>query len=452
MSTKDIAEPLVEFITKTRLEDIPERTLEFVKGLALKTASGILAGSAMPTGKKMADYIKGRKQVPEVGIMGHGFKASLWDAVLAHTMFAHHSELEDDKFGGGTSWDITVFPITFSVAEKEGLSGKEFLAASAIGLEVHCRTCLFPTEHVGLQLVPGAVGPAAAAARALGLDSQETTWALGLGMSAAPVSFLNFGTDAHYFESAMQSLHGLMAGEMARAGMTGNPAIGRFLSYLLGKEKVNPEAVIEGLGKRWMLEEIWVKKYPCCFGTHRQIDCQLDAMREHHITYDQIEMVEVHISRVDKILDRPAPKTLGDLQFSLQHVLAAAMVDEDVNLGHFTPESVDDERLREAREKVKVSIHYDWPSGTMESPAVLVIDLKDGRKISTERQYAVGAPQDPLARDQFLYLYRKFTQGILDDEQVDRTMDQILNVEKLDNLETLMHALTFGPFLAQAGA
>lgn len=449
MST-DIAEPLVEFITKTKLEDIPKRTLEFVKGLALKTASGILAGSAMPTGKKMAEYIKERKQNPEVGIMGYGFKASLWDAVLTHTMFAHHSELEDDRFGGGTSWDITVFPITFSLAEKKALSGREFLEASAIGLEVHCRTCLFPTEHVGLHLVPGAVGPAAAAAKAFGLDKNETTWALGLAMSAAPISFLNFGTDAHYFESAMQSLQGLIAGEMAQAGMNGNPAIGKFLSYLLGKEKVKPEAVVEDLGTRWVLEEIWVKKYPCCFGTHRQIDAQLELMRDNNLAYDQIEMVEVHISRVDKILDRPEPKTLGDLQFSFQHVLAAAMIDNDVNLGHFTPERVDDAELREARQKVKVSVHYDWPSGTMEAPAVIDLILKDGRKLTKERQYAIGSPKEPLTKEQFQNLYRKFTQGILDDEQVDQTTDQILNLEGLDNVKTLMNVLTFGPFLTHA--
>jgi 2-methylcitrate dehydratase PrpD len=448
----DIAEPLVEFITKTKLEDIPKRTLEFVKGLALKTASGILAGSTMPTGKKMAEYVKERKPNPEVGIMGHGFKASLWDAVLAHTMFAHHSELEDDRFGGGTSWDITVFPITFSLAEKDALSGRRFLEASAVGLEVHCRTCLFPTEHVGLQLVPGAVGPAAAAAKAFGLDNNKATWALGLAMSAAPISFLNFGTDAHYFESAMQSLQGLIAGEMAQAGMNGNPAIGRFLSYLLGKEKVKPEAVIDDLGTRWVLEEIWVKKYPCCFGTHRQIDALLELLRDNDLAYEEIETVEVHVSRVDKILDRPEPKTLGDLQFSFQHALAAAMIDDDVNLGHFTPERVEDMELRNAREKVKVSVHYDWPSGTMESPAVIDLVLKDGRKLTKERQYAIGSPGEPLTKEQFRHLYRKFTQGILDDERVVQTADQILNLEGLDNVKPLMNVLTFGPFLSHAKA
>jgi 2-methylcitrate dehydratase PrpD len=421
-----------------------------VKGLALKTASGILAGSTMPTGIRMADYTRALNHTLEVGIIGHGFKSSLWDAVLTHTMFAHHSELEDDRFGGGASWDITVFPITFALAEKKKLTGKAFLEASAIGLEIHCRTCLFPTEHVGLQLVPGAVGPAAAAAKALGLDARKTAWTLGLSMSAAPLSFLNFGTDAHYFESAMQSLHGLIAGEMAQAGMNSNPKIEKFLSFLLGREKVQPEAIIDGLGSKWVLEEIWVKKYPCCFGTHRQIDALLGLMEDNNLSYEQIDDVEVHISKVDKILDRPEPKSLGDLQFSFHHTLAAAMLDRDVNLKHFTPEMVDDGRLKDARQKVKVIVHYEWPSGTMESPAVITINLKDGEKLSRERQYAIGSPKEPLSQEKFGQLYHKFTQGILDEKLIRQTADQILNIEDLDDVMPLFNTLTFGPFVAPA--
>ena len=446
----DVSDAMVKFITQTQLEDIPESTLEFVKGLALKTISGILAGSTMPTGKKTAEYIRESHATPEVGIIGCGFKASLWEAVFANTIFAHQSELEDDRFDGGASWDITVFPITFSLGERRALSGRQFLEASAVGLEVHCRTCLFPTQHVGLQLVPGGVGPAAAAAKALGLDEQKTTWALGLGMSAPPLSFLNFGTDAHYFESAMQSLQGLMAGQMAGAGLNGNPEIGRFLSYLLGKEKVEPKAIIEDLGTRWLLEEIWVKKYPCCFGTHRQIDALLELMRDNNVAYEQIDSVEVHISKVDRVLDRPEPRTLGDLQFSFQHVLAAAMVDEDVNLGHFALDRVNDMKLNEARRKVKVTIHYDWPSGTMESPAVIDLILKNGRRLTKERQYAVGSPGEPLAKEHFRELYRKFTEGILPDEQIEQTANQIMSMEKLDSLEALMNTLTLGPFGTKA--
>jgi len=443
MST-EITNQLVEFIMNTKLEDVPKETVDFTKGLMLKTIAGILAGSTMPTGKKAAEFVKERGKDEDVGLMGSGFKTSLWNAVLAHTIFAHASELEDDRFGprGGTSWDITVLPVTFGLAAKNKLPGQKLLEASIIGLEIHCRTCSFPSEHLGFQLIPGAFGPAAGAAKALRLNDRQTRFALGLAMSSVPLSFLNFGTDAHYFESAIHSLHGLMAAELAHAGLDGNPEIGRYLTYFLGKEKVNPEEITQNLGDKWILREIWVKKYPCCFGAHRQIDALLEVMDEHNLSHEQIEEIEVHISRVDRVLDRPDPKTLGDLQFSFQHILSAAMIDRDVNLNHFTVERVNDPGLQEARRKIKVTVHRDWPAVTMQSEAVIVLKLKDGRELSRKRKYAIGAPQEPVTMDQFRSLYQKFVRGILPEEHIEKTANCILNLENIDDANTLMDMLT----------
>ncbi|MFC1929376.1 MmgE/PrpD family protein [Chloroflexota bacterium] len=444
-----IGEQLAEFTTKTKLEDVPKETIGFAKELLLKTVAGMLAGSRYPTGKKMVKFIKERNQAPEVGVIGCGFKTSPWEAVLAHTIFAHASELEDDRFtpAGGGSWDITVLPVTLALAEKTELSGKDFLEATIVGLEVHTRTCSFPTGHIGFQIVPGAVGPAAGAARALGLGTKETTSALGLAMSTAPISSLNFGTDAHYFESAIHSLHGLMAAEAAKVGMSGNPEIGRYLRYMLGKDKVVPEVIVDNLGSKWCFPEIWIKKYPCCFGSHRQIDAVLDLIREHNLSYEQIGEIEVHISRGDRVLDRPEPKTLGDLQFSFQHLLAAAMLDKDVNLNHFNDERINDAKLKEARAKVKVIVHDDWSPALLVAPALIVAKLKDGKQLTKERKYAVGSPQEPLTQEQVERLYNKLTQGILDEEHIEQTSSQILNIEELDDLMPLFNTLTFGPFL-----
>ena len=440
-----ISQKLSEFVVGTKLEDIPKVAIDFSKMLLLKTIAGIIAGSKFPASRKMVDFIHEHEQTPEVGIFGHRFKASTWAAVLAHTVFAHASELEDDRFGahGGTSWDITVIPVTCAIAGKRGLSGKALLEASIVGLEVHCRTCTFPTEHLGLQLVPGGVGPAAGAARALGLDIEQTASALGLAMSVAPVASLNFGTDAHYFESGMQSLHGLMAAEAASVGMTGNPEIGRYLRYLLGKDKVNPEEIVESLGREWRFQDICIKKYPCCFGAHRQIDSILELINEQALSWKDIKKVDVHISRADRVLDRPEPKTIGDLQFSFQHVLAAAMVDRDVNLTHFAADRIDDTKLATARQRVTVIVHDDWPTGTLEAPSLIVVNLKDGRQIVKERKYPIGSSQQPLNKEQLISLYRKFMQGILTEKQIKRTMDEILNLEELSDIGALIEMLTF---------
>ena len=442
MNTEIVTE-LARFVVKTNYPEIPQNVLEFTKGLILKTTAGMIAGSGMPSSRKITKIIKDRKLPEEVGVVGCGFKTSLWESVFLNAFFAHAAELEDDSFGGGVFWDITVVPLVFSLAEHLRLSGKSLIEAIVVGMETHARTCSFTSDHLGIGIVPGSVGPAAAAAKALGLDVERTASALGLAMSGNAVSIINYGTDAHYFESALQSLQGIMAAEMAKEGMTSNPDIAVYLSSLLGKEKVRPEKIVEDLGKKWLLRNIWIKKYPCCFYTHRQIDILLELQKQHRLSYEDVEKIDVNISPADEPCNRPEPKSLGDLQFSFQHVLGAAMLDGDVNYSHINTDILYDPKYKEARSKVNIIPHPELSDLMLVDPARLTIKMKDGGEFSGERQYPIGSPEEPLSTTEIGKLYQKFTKGVLSEKQIEKTLELLLNLEKLSDVEQLVDAITF---------
>lgn len=444
MST-EIAAQLAKFVVETKYPQIQEDVIEFAKSLALKIVAGMVAGSAFPSSRKITKIVKDRKLPGEVGVIGCGFKTSLWEAVLLNAFFAHASELEDDSFGQGLSWDITVIPLLFPLAQYLRLSGKALTEALVVGLEVHSRTCIFPTEHLGLQLFNGAMGPAAAAARAIGLSAKETISALGLSMSAPALATTSFGTEAHYFESSLESLQGMMAADMAKAGMSGNPDIIEYLSGLLGKERIVPDKIVENLGKEWAFRNIWIKKYPCCFFLHRAIDILLELRKQNDLAYEKVEKIEVHINPFEEICNRPEVNTLGDLQFSFQHILGCALLDGDVNFSHVDPDILFNARYREARSKVRVIGHPDWPTQHMGSPAILTVRTKDGKEFSGERMHSIGSTKEPLTTKQFRELYSKFTKGVLTEEQIEKTAEAVLNLEKLNDVEELMDILTFRP-------
>jgi 2-methylcitrate dehydratase PrpD len=404
----------------------------------------MLAGAASPPGKRMAKVIKDREMPDQVGIIGSGFNTSLWDAVFLNTFLAHARELEDDRFDGGASWDITVIPLVLSFGEKLHLPGKLLLEAMIAGLEVHTRTCILNPGHLGVQIVPGAIGPAVAAAKILGLREEEIASAMGLAMSGVPLAIVNFGTDAHYFESGLHSLQGIMAGEMAKGGMTSNPDIATYLSNLhFGKEKVEPEQIVEELGDRWFLLEIWIKKYPCCFLIHRQVDSLIELRQEHGLNYEDVHLIEVDISPADEPANRPEPKTVGDLQFSFQHSLGCAMYDGELDIIHYTDDAINNPKYIEARSKVKIIPHYDWSRKVLDAPSHITIRTNDGNVYSRERRHVIGSPEEPLSIQQFHDLYSKFSRGVLLDEQIERTADAILNLEKLSDVCELMDTLTF---------
>ena len=437
-----LAGQLAKFVVETRYPEIPKEVVDFTKGLVLKTVAGTLAGSATPSGRKMSSIIKSRNSSEEAGVIGCGFKTSLWDAVYLNAYLAHASELEDDSFVGGVSWDITVIPLLLPLAEHLRMSGKSLIEALAVGLETHTRTCSFPTERFGVVVFPGAVGPAAAGAKAFGLDLGKTVSALGLAMSGAGISLLNLGTDAHFLESALQSLQGIMAAEMAKEGMTSNPDIGQYLSNFLGKDNINPEKMVLDLGQVWQFRNIGIKKYPCCFFTHRQIDVVLELKKEYHLSLDDIEKIEVHASPADEWCNRPEPQSLGDLQFSFQHLLGAAMLDGDVNFDNVDANILLDPRYKEARSKIEVIIHPDRSSVLVQAPAEVIIRKKDGKMFSGQRMFTIGSLQEPLSVEQYIELYSKFTKGILSSEEIEKSVEAILNLEKLNDLIGLMDLLT----------
>ena len=443
---RGVGEVLSEFLANLKYSDIPADVAEYAKMLTLKTIASMVIGSTTRQSRTMTRIIKGRKLPGEVGVITKRFKTAAWEGTFLNSFFAHASELEDDIPADGVSWDITVIPAALMAAQKFGISGKDLLVSIVGGLEVHTRTAMFPTQHIGLGIVPPAIGPAAAVAKAINLSAEQIRYAFGLSLSGNAGTDVNFGFDTHFFESSMQAMHGFMAAEAAKENLTGNPAIEKYLINLLGKDYVKPEAMVDGLGARWRLKQIWIKKYPFAFPTHRHIDALLELIKENGIKYNDVTEVEVHVTVPEaERFSRPNPISEIDMQYSFEHPLAAALVYGDVNFDHVGRDALYNPLLAQARSRIKVIPHPEWPAKDFGGPARVVVKTKDGRTLIRERMVAIGSPQEPLTLEQLKGLFVKYTSGVLKDSQITSITDMILNMEKLPDVEELMNILTYLP-------
>lgn len=160
-----------------------------------------------------------------------------------------------------------------------------------------------------------------------------------------------------------------------------------------------------------------------------------------------MESIGAEIGPIDQQCDRPEHKDEEDQQFSFQSVLSADLLDGDLNLSHGTEKAVYDPRLKEARTKVKLTIHPDWPHYLDESmanvPARLTLKMKGGRKFLKERWRPIGQSEDPLTLEQIQGFYSKFTKGILPEEQIRKSSDATLNMEELSDMQEFMDILVF---------
>ena len=437
---------LGQFVAGVNYAELPDETIYFAKALTLKTVAGTVAGAHCPNAQKVVGLVRNRNLPEEVGVIGCGFKTSAWEGVLLNAFCGHASELEDVGHSpGGVSWDITVIPLMLTLADKLKLSGKSFIEAVVAGLEAHYRTCLpFDATPVGMVLPPtSAMGCAAAAARALGLDAGQTTAAMGFTLSCSSMAEASMGSDAHFLESSLHAMQGLMGAEMAALGLTSNPDLISLKGMLA--EGVSFDDVTAELGDRWFFEEFWIKKYPNCFLIHRQLDAFLEIMRDEQLTSDNIQTVEVLTGPGDACCDRPSPATVGDMQFSFQHSLGMAMLKGKLSLDDFLPDAANGPDIEAARRKVSVTIDPDIPyTVSLDEPTTVVVKTTDGKTYSREKLSALGSPEEPLSREQFSDLYRHYAGNGLSAANVEKTLDMLWDLEKLEDTSELLDILTFG--------
>lgn len=444
-----IAQEMARFIVNADINDFPEETIEFTKQLSFKCIGGMLVGSTVPSSRKILQFVKENSDAPEAGIIGCGLRSSVENAALANGYFAHSSELEDDQFPGGGVSDITVWPTVLTLAEHLKLTGSEVIETLLIGEEVQNRIGYYVshlTESMGIVGLPffGIFGSTAAACRAYRLSEEQTAQALGIAISQGIGYIHNFGTDAHFLESAFDCRNGITIAKMARDGMTSNPSFEKWLNTFVGEGKIDYSKITENLGKPpFFIHNVWFKKYPGCFFTHRYIDALGLLQQEHHLSYDQIEEVAIDVGPTDAICDRPQPQTLEDAMFSFQHQLSAVMLEGEINKHTFTDQRLFSPAFTKARSKIKVRYPENWPNRYMANAARVEVLLKNGTRLEKELEQSIGGPQNPLTMEQCVALYRKLAADALSEKQIEKTVSLLSRLEQLPDILELMDIMTF---------
>ncbi|MDH4264664.1 MAG: MmgE/PrpD family protein [Deltaproteobacteria bacterium] len=446
----EVAEKFAKFITHTEYMDMDPSVIDYVKKLTLKQVMGMLVGSAAPTSKKVIRYVMENSGKPESGVYGCGFRADAGNAALINGFFGHASEMEDDQFPGGGISDVTTWPALLTAAEKWKLSGKEIIVALYVGQEIQNRIAMWAsvgTDGIGICNLPfiGIYGATASCARALELSEEETKASLGLAMVQGLGYMHTWGTDAHFWESATVCRNGVVNAMLAKDGMTSNPVIEKCLDMLTGGDKnIEFRKMTEGLGKApFYTNNTWIKKWGFCFFTHNFVDVLTDLMTKNGLKYEDVGEVVLHFDPLRNVVDRAEPKSAEDSRFSTQHILAYQMIHGECGLDTCTEEAVKDSRIAEARKKIKVVYHPEYPHRYFAGEGRIDLKLKNGKMLTGAMDQPYGGPKYPLTMDQVVDIYRKYLKGILSEKHIERTKDIILNLENEPDIKELSDICTF---------
>lgn len=394
----------VRFIHELTLGDIPEAARHAGRRALLDTLGTGAAGSATAASGILRDHaahfhgagdlasdgwgarllFDGRRVAPPGAAMAGAGSIDALDAHDGHRLTKGHA-------------GVTVVPALLALCdEAASCDGAEFLTRLVLGYEIatragialHATAADYHTSGAWNALAAAAVG-----ARSLQLDETQTAHALGIAEYYGPRSQMMRVIDHPTMlkdGSAMGALAGVSAALLAAAGFTGAPAI-----------TMTDAAVADiwnDLGRRWRIEEQYVKAYPVCRWAQPAVEAVLALARAERFAPEQIRRVAIHSFTEAVRLATRRPQSTDAAQYSLPFPVAAALVHGRLGVAEIDGAGLDDPRVLALSEAMVLIEEPDYVRRfPVERWAHAVIELDDGRILTSPPRPARGDPEAPLS-------------------------------------------------------
>ncbi|NNE38375.1 MAG: MmgE/PrpD family protein, partial [Gammaproteobacteria bacterium] len=288
----------------------------------------------------------------------------------------------------------------------------------------------------------GPFGSALAAGRLLGLTSEQMLWALGNAgtQSSGLWEFMNSGGMSKHLHAGRAAESGILAAQLANQGFTGPSRIleGHQGLFVATCPDAKIDEVLAAPDSPWQLNRTSIKPWPSCRHTHPAIDAALEL-------HPMVESAaEIHVRTYQAALDvcdRAMPENEYEAKFSLQHCVAMALVDGQINFDSFDAPAR--ERIRDTARLVNLEVTHDIEMAYPHNwGCELVITADNGQKITASRQHCKGDPEFPLNGDEMQEKAGQLLShaGIKKDEQ-QRLISYILNLPNQSKVVDLISLL-----------
>jgi 2-methylcitrate dehydratase PrpD len=469
-----VTERIAAFVTSARYEDIPADVVNLAKRLILDTIGNAVGGFST-SGAKLALKALGRLGgVPQSTVLVTSAKTSPQLAAFANVSLACALDSDDSILNIGHISHCSFYP-ALALAERDGRSGRDLLAAFILAYEVGARvgragaaavrkpdgTLFFGNTGVGSNwtIFPAAVG----AARILGLSAAQTCSTMGIAGFTATIPTGRRWNKPHWnnlkyypYPFAVQSA--VTAALLAEAGYTGDPDIfdgdARDVKAnwwtMAGFPGCNPESTATALGEEWVIRKAGFKPYPSCRFTHGPLDGFRKIIAGNEIDASELEKVDVYTARTLRVFQLHHPEVSGeeDCEFSMPHVIAMSALRVPVGPQWVASRYWNDPVVAAIRSKVECHVSEDANRAVIEQvvandfvtfPYRVVVRAR-GERFEAAGEFAVGDHDTPETRygdEEVIEKFRAFTEQGLAARSVQRCIDTVMSLDEHRDLRTL---------------
>jgi 2-methylcitrate dehydratase PrpD len=456
---------VADFVVRTGPGDLPDDVVALGKKSILDGIGLALSGSVAKSGELV------RRHLAELSlgdgpatVIGSRLKVAPRFAAFANGVGIHADDYDDTQlavapdrvYGLLTHPTAPALPAALAMAEATGADGRATQLAYHLGVEVECKIAeaIDPRHYqTGFHATAtcGTFAAAAAAAKLMGLDAEQTGRALSIAGSQSAGLRENFGTMTKPFHAGRSSESGVAAAQFASYGWTATDKILEaprgFFRAAGGGYDAN--AIAGKLGAPWTFAEpgVSIKPHPSGSLTHPGMTEMLRLIREHGIKADQVKRVRVGTnSNMPNALIHHRPRNELQAKFSMEFCMAILLLDGRAGLSEFTDEVVERPDVKAMIDKVDFVVDdLAEKAGYHLMTTIIDIELEGGRTVSGRADFGKGSPANPMSYDEVAAKFRECCEfARFPANKADTIVGMVRDLETLGPIDRLTSLLRVG--------
>jgi 2-methylcitrate dehydratase PrpD len=439
-----LLDKIADYAIAEQRSSLPSEVVHHAKRAVIDWYAALLPGSVVTPATMLEqalaeDLDRGRAR------LARGRRATLRAAALINGAASHAVEFDDIYRDAGYHPGSPTISAALAAAQAHGVSGATFLRGVIVGYEVSTRIgeAVMPSHYAYWHTTGtvGSFGAAAAVATILGCTREQFMHAL------ATVGTFAAGLQQAFRSQAMSKpLHGGHAADAgALAAMAAVKGVTGALDILEGEVgfgaamSKNPDwsKATRGLGEDYHIVHMTFKNHGCCGHTFPSIDGALALKERHCIDYRDIRRIRLATYKAGlDIIDNATPEGEYQAKFSLQYVVAHALVHGSVRLNAFSAERLDDAEVRALMKRIEcvadTELSKVYPT---QRAAHVEIQMNDGRKHTHFQPTRKGDPEMPLSDAELDDKFIELATPVLGDVPARGLLAQLRTLETLKTCE-----------------
>jgi 2-methylcitrate dehydratase PrpD len=404
--TMGSTEAVVDFALKPSI-NVDGQALVFT---LVDTIGVSLAGNTSQVVQRLREWSERHPMPGPAHVWGTHAQCDASRAALLNGTAAHALDFDDASPSMPMHASAVIWPALMAVAEERGSSLADVFEAAAVGqtlfralaealpMSVHYPRGWHSTATIGR------LAGALAIARLVGLSHTQSAHAVGIAASMAAGSIANFGTMTKPIHAGQAAQDAVLAVQYAEVGLTANASQldhPKGFFALFGDPAWDRSNLVTRLGY-WEVEwtnDVSLKRYPSCYGTHRAIDAMIN-IREHLADHGDIDGIEitVHERGLEPLIEH-FPTTELEAKFNLAYTVGLAACQGSVGLADFGDGWVcpsDVSRLMDVTEIRTAAFPPGAPDVTGEPFSHVVVRTSSGETFAELVRHTRGGALNPM--------------------------------------------------------